>query len=212
MQDAHEHTCAGTADESQQDTLLLIPQGSVALATIKGSTENNGLTEVTLLGAEGFSSTTCKASALQHFSQQHVGKTVACVQPLGASNPMIMGLVFNASASENSLLDDLLENNAEAAEPPPEVKQQKLADTVEIDLSEIAAAELHAHDTGLIDQEDNESDPERLILRAQQSVVIKCGESSISLEADGRIRLNGRNIFSRASHLQRIAGGAIKLN
>jgi len=222
MQDAHENTCAATGSDTQQGSVPQIPQGSVVLATIAASTDENGFTAISLTLSGAVSSVSSLATSIQPFKSEDIGKTVACVQPMGAVYPMIMGPVINAEASERSLLETLLLQNDTKHSTDLENEQQSsirssedpgISREVEIDFNDIAAAELQEHDAaGLLSIEEDDSDPERLILRAQQAVVIKCGESSISLEADGRIRLNGRNIFSRASHLQRIAGGAIKLN
>lgn len=212
MQDAHQETSTQTNSELVEQSPTLIPQGAVALAIIKSATASNGITEITLQAGARFAQTDCFATSVQRFNKEDLGKTVACVQPLGATTPLIMGIVLNTSATESSLLDGLLESGCNAVKTALSIEAPVIAKDVEIDLTEISAAELHQQSAELMSMEEDESDPERLILRAQQSVVIKCGESSISLEADGRIRLNGRNIFSRASQLQRIAGGAIKLN
>lgn len=55
-------------------------------------------------------------------------------------------------------------------------------------------------------------DGRELVLEADSSLTLRCGKSSITLTRDGRIVLRGTNLLSRASGVNRIRGGTIKLN
>ena len=55
-------------------------------------------------------------------------------------------------------------------------------------------------------------DGERAVLEAVREVVLRCGEASIVLHADGRIYIRGARIVSEASGANRIRGGSIQLN
>ncbi|ALC17968.1 hypothetical protein DSOUD_3248 [Desulfuromonas soudanensis] len=52
----------------------------------------------------------------------------------------------------------------------------------------------------------------RLLIAAGEGICLQAGGSRIELDADGRIRLDGREIASIASGLQRLQGSTIELN
>jgi len=53
---------------------------------------------------------------------------------------------------------------------------------------------------------------DELIITANKQLTLRCGESSITLTAAGKIIIRGKYIVSRASGLQRIKGGAVQIN
>jgi uncharacterized protein DUF6484 len=55
-------------------------------------------------------------------------------------------------------------------------------------------------------------DGRRLVLEAHDEVVLRCGQSSITLRKDGTIVIRGRKLTSRASELHKIRGGAVFIN
>ena len=54
--------------------------------------------------------------------------------------------------------------------------------------------------------------PEELLINAARQITIRCGESSITLTAAGKIILRGKYIVSRSSGVQRIKGGSVQIN
>lgn len=55
-------------------------------------------------------------------------------------------------------------------------------------------------------------DGSRVLLDAQREIVLRCGKSSITLRADGKIVLRGREIVSRAEESNRIKGSTVSIN
>jgi hypothetical protein len=55
-------------------------------------------------------------------------------------------------------------------------------------------------------------DGQEVVLSAQGSIELRCGEAMIRLEADGRIELRGTYVTSQASATQRIRGGSVQIN
>lgn len=55
-------------------------------------------------------------------------------------------------------------------------------------------------------------DGKRIVLDANQEIILRCGESSITLRRDGKIVLLGTNIVSRASEVNKIKGGNVAIN
>lgn len=55
-------------------------------------------------------------------------------------------------------------------------------------------------------------DAETIALTANRQLVLECGKCKITLTRDGRLKIEGAEILSRASGTQRIRGGSIQLN
>jgi hypothetical protein len=55
-------------------------------------------------------------------------------------------------------------------------------------------------------------DGKKIVLDGQEEVVLRCGQSSISLRKDGKIIIKGTDLTSRASRTNKIKGGAVKIN
>lgn len=51
-----------------------------------------------------------------------------------------------------------------------------------------------------------------IALAASESVQICTGRSVVTVSADGEIRVRGKNITSRASNLNRLRGGSVRIN
>jgi hypothetical protein len=54
--------------------------------------------------------------------------------------------------------------------------------------------------------------PAVLELAAEQQVVLRCGDASISIDANGHIELRGERIDSEAEGIQRIKGAQVRIN
>ncbi len=57
-----------------------------------------------------------------------------------------------------------------------------------------------------------DADGERLIVAANQGLVLRCGKASITLSPDGKIVVRGTHIVSHASGVNRIKGGSVQVN
>jgi hypothetical protein len=55
-------------------------------------------------------------------------------------------------------------------------------------------------------------DGERLVLTAEQEIVLVCGDASITLTRAGKILLRGAYVSSRADGVNRIQGGSVEIN
>ncbi len=62
------------------------------------------------------------------------------------------------------------------------------------------------------DQKEIVLDGKRVTIEAQEEVVLKCGEGSITLRKDGKIIIKGTHLLSRASGPNRIKGGSVQIN
>jgi hypothetical protein len=57
-----------------------------------------------------------------------------------------------------------------------------------------------------------ELDGEKLVLNAGKEIVLRCGESSITLTRAGKILIRGTYVVSRSSGVNRIKGGVVHIN
>jgi hypothetical protein len=55
-------------------------------------------------------------------------------------------------------------------------------------------------------------DGDRIVLRADKEIVLKCGKASITLTRAGKILLRGAYLLSRSSGVNRIKGGSVQIN
>ena len=54
--------------------------------------------------------------------------------------------------------------------------------------------------------------PAELRLEAGKKIELVCGESSLSMDAEGRVLLKGKDIVTRAKRTQKIRGGTVHIN
>ncbi|MFO0949494.1 MAG: DUF6484 domain-containing protein [Planctomycetota bacterium] len=54
--------------------------------------------------------------------------------------------------------------------------------------------------------------PTTIVLRAEEEIVLQCGDSLVSLSRDGKLLIRGTNITSRATQTHRIKGGSVRIN
>jgi hypothetical protein len=55
-------------------------------------------------------------------------------------------------------------------------------------------------------------DDQRLELKAEREIVLRCGKASITLTRAGKILLRGAYIYSRSTGVNNIKGGSVQLN
>jgi hypothetical protein len=55
-------------------------------------------------------------------------------------------------------------------------------------------------------------DGEQLVLTAQNELVLRCGQASLTLTRAGKILIRGTYLLSRSSGVNRIKGGSVQIN
>jgi hypothetical protein len=55
-------------------------------------------------------------------------------------------------------------------------------------------------------------DGERVVVTAQDELVLRCGEASITLTRAGKVLIRGKYLLSRSSGMNRIKGASVELN
>jgi hypothetical protein len=61
-------------------------------------------------------------------------------------------------------------------------------------------------------QVEVEADGERLIVSAQEQLVLRCGKASITLTKTGKVLIQGAYVSNRSSGVMRIKGGSVQIN
>ena len=59
---------------------------------------------------------------------------------------------------------------------------------------------------------DVKLDSQRLTFTAEQEIVLRCGEASITLTRAGKVIIRGAYILSRSSGVNLIKGGSVQIN
>lgn len=57
-----------------------------------------------------------------------------------------------------------------------------------------------------------EAAPRELTLEAGERLELRCGESALTMDADGRVLVKGKDIVTRARRTQKIRGGTVHIN
>ena len=55
-------------------------------------------------------------------------------------------------------------------------------------------------------------DAGRTVVDAEQELVLRCGDAMLSLRADGKIKIRGLDVITRARRTHRITGGVVLIN
>jgi hypothetical protein len=57
-----------------------------------------------------------------------------------------------------------------------------------------------------------EADGKRLVISAQDQIVLRCGKASITLAKEGKLIIQGAYVSSQSSGVLRIKGGSVQIN
>lgn len=133
-------------------------------------------------------------------SQADVGRQVALLFAKGDfAQPIMIGLIYSPLYQ---LLDNFMLSDSASAEPAPQNDDQQVFDEVSLlpQPAPISAAE------------SIRVDGKKVIIEGEEEVVLSCGESSITLNRNGKIVIRGKYLLSRASGVNRILGGSVEVN
>lgn len=54
--------------------------------------------------------------------------------------------------------------------------------------------------------------PRRKVIEAEEELHLRCGKSSVTLEANGHVTVSGKQLLSRADGQNRVQGASVQLN
>ena len=71
---------------------------------------------------------------------------------------------------------------------------------------------LHAERASVSGEVEVDADGRRLVVSAQEQLVLRCGKASITLTKAGKVIISGAYVSSRSSTVNRIIGGSVQIN
>jgi uncharacterized protein YlzI (FlbEa/FlbD family) len=111
-----------------------------------------------------------------------------------AERPIIVGLI----QEESSLLSNLLSGAARTETPSAPSAAAKAS-------APAMAARTRARSEARLDGK-------RVVLEAEHEIELRCGDASITLTRDGKIIVKGAYVETHSRGVNRIKGGAVKIN
>ncbi|VAW86255.1 hypothetical protein MNBD_GAMMA18-2360 [hydrothermal vent metagenome] len=180
----NESDTAQTQQETQTSFSTISP-GEIVIGTLV-EVDEQGHPHVDFSGNP--SEQPSKAITTLVLTQTHIGRQVALLFANGnMKNPVIMGVIHSPL---HAMLENFgqVENKAEG-DVPDEAEQES---GLEID--------------------DVLIDGKKIIFEAKEQIVLKCGESSITLTQSGNISIRGKYLLNRSTGVNRIMGGSVKVN
>lgn len=133
-------------------------------------------------------------------SQADVGRQVALLFANGDfAQPIMIGLIYSPLYQ---LLDNFMLSDSASAQSPSQNGDQQVFDEVSL-LPQPAPRSA---------TESIRVDGKKVIIEGEEEVVLSCGESSITLNRNGKIVIRGKYLLSRASGVNRILGGSVEVN
>jgi len=85
-----------------------------------------------------------------------------------------------------------------------------IIDTVYSMIDEIADQPTHVLEGQTM--EEVTVDKKRIVIDAEQEIVLRCGEASITLTSSGKVLIRGNYLLSRSAGANRIKGGSVQIN
>jgi len=183
--------------ETSEDTLeqlveipkIQIAPGEVIIGTLTGL-DHQGKALVDFTG--NIKEKAIKAISTASISLQHAGRKVALLfENNDLEKPIIVGLIHNPL---QDILDnfELGTNDSLSTDNNTEIEKHENTPTTTVD--------------------DMLLDGERMVFEAKKEIVLKCGESSITLTKAGKILIKGKYLLNRSSGVNRIVGGSVQIN
>lgn len=136
--------------------------------------------------AENSSGQPLTAMATLGLTQTHIGRQVALLFASGdLQSPVIMGMI-------HSPLQDMLESFGHSQTDDENENEVELASDLKVD--------------------DVLIDGKKIVFEAKEEIVLRCGESSITLTKAGKILIRGKYLLNRSTGVNRIMGGSVQVN
>ena len=169
-----------------------VPKGEVVIGTITGLDEKGyPLVNFSILGQIMGS---IEATTTLSLTTREIGRQVALLFiESDIRRPVVIGLI-------HSQLDMLLESYQDAG-----INLEVARDDDKADSPNDAEEPLHAF-------EDITIDGKKVHIEAQEEIVFRCGDSSITMTRAGKITIRGKYILNRSSGVNRILGGSVQVN
>ena len=186
-----------TSDREQSVKRFCVPPGEVVIGVLTDI--NDSGQPVVKFSIPNFNSESLIAVSTISIAKNQIGRQVALLFLEGEiTRPVVMGIIHSPL---HALLDSYREN-ASLQSPVDEKSGQRGVENVSG--TEIA---------GRTDSDQKVFvDGKRVEIEGREQVVLKCGESSITLTRAGKVMIRGKYILNRSSGVNRILGGSVQVN
>lgn len=169
--------------QETQSSLSSIAPGEIIIGTLK---EVDGQGQPLVDFPENKTAQPLMAMSTLGLTQAHINRQVALLFANGdLHRPVIMGMI-------HSPLDDMLENFDQTQIAGSETRQVELESDLNVD--------------------DVLIDGKKIVFEAKEEIVLKCGESSITLTKAGKVLIRGKYLLNRSTGVNRIMGGSVQVN
>ena len=129
-----------------------------------------------------------KAISTISITKEHIGTQVALLFANGnITAPVIMGFIHNPLA-------EMLEN----------FETNQLSETTNTKQAIALESNLQVDDVLI--------DGKKITFEAKEQIILRCGESSITLTKAGKILIRGKYLLNRSTGVNRIMGGSVQVN
>lgn len=81
-----------------------------------------------------------------------------------------------------------------------------------VQADDVESSQTDNHEIAPIENFEIERDGERVVISADDEIVLKCGKASITLTRAGKILLRGTYLLNRSSGANRIKGSSVQIN
>jgi hypothetical protein len=177
-----------TLDENLQTSVYELPQGDVIIGEL---TQLSALGEPMVDFALNKTHHPIVSISTVSITPKQVGRKVVLMFNQGnLTKPIIIGFV-------HSPLQEMIENF--------ELTTTQTFEN-EVDRKVNTASSLSLANTTTV------VDGKRVEIEAQDEIVLKCGEASITLTKEGKIMIRGKYLLNRSTGVNRILGGSVQVN
>ncbi|PKF60326.1 hypothetical protein CW745_15385 [Psychromonas sp. psych-6C06] len=137
--------------------------------------------------------------ALVDFAQNPQGSPIQAISTTPVTHQQVsrqVALLFNQGDLSQPIIMGLIHS-------PLQAMLENASEAIETEKVELA---------GDINIDDVKVEGGKVTFEAQEEMVFKCGESSITLTKAGKIMIRGKYLLNRSSGVNRIMGGSVQVN
>ena len=178
-----------SSDKSVKEKTSIVP-GEIVLGVI---TEINALGQPFVNFSVNPNNKSLCAITTLVLTDQHVNRQVALLFKDGdLAQPIVIGLIHSPL---QAMIDNFEDQQSE----------MKNNSTTEYDNDNVDLS-------ATLNTDDILVDGKKMTFEAQDEMVFKCGESSITLTKEGKVLIRGKYLLNRSSGVNRIMGGSVQVN
>ncbi|WP_444993951.1 DUF6484 domain-containing protein [Aliikangiella sp. IMCC44359] len=181
-------------EQAAQDVTPVAP-GEIIIGELLGFNDS-GEPLITYTGAS-HSNAGIAAMSTVAITHEHKGRQLALLFANGdLTKPVIMGVIHSPLLEILSNVEFVEEHDDSVSETTPTKTKQDLS----------------VSEDSQVDNNEASIDGNRVVLEGKEEIVLKCGDSSITLTKAGKILIRGKYLLNRSTGVNRIMGGSVQVN